>query len=341
MALLRYDAGLRARIRRTLATLEPDLMASVAAADPTNSKKITVRRKRLNALLKRVQEQAEAIYASVDAFLGGEFRQVAFLEADWTKAALDTVLAEAGTALSAARLGKGRVEEEIAKANVFGAPAEEWWRRQAFDARNAAADAIRAGFLEGEDAATLAKRIKLSRAEGGAGLDIAYRHAETLASTALSELTNRVRVAAILANPDIARGFVHLSRLDSRTSAICVARSGLRWTLNRRAIGHRKKFMIPALHFRCRSVLSLWWRPASQMKIAKGGIRADAEVILDGEPPRDLDIDAWLRRQGEGKVNDMLGKGRADLWRSGSISARQLVTADNRPLSLEELRRLH
>jgi len=58
-----------------------------------------------------------------------------------------------------------------------------------------------------------------------------------------------------------------------------------------------------------------------------------------GPVASDLSFDDFLRSQPPDFADEMLGKGRAELWRSGRITLAQLLDARGNPLTLAELRK--
>jgi hypothetical protein len=59
---------------------------------------------------------------------------------------------------------------------------------------------------------------------------------------------------------------------------------------------------------------------------------------MNGQVAADLTFEGWLSRQPKAAQDAALGTGRADLWREGKISFRDLLDANGRELSLAELR---
>jgi hypothetical protein len=57
-----------------------------------------------------------------------------------------------------------------------------------------------------------------------------------------------------------------------------------------------------------------------------------------GPTGSDTSMAGFISRLSPAQQDDMLGKGRADLFRAGDITLRDLVSGQGRPLSLEELK---
>jgi SPP1 gp7 family putative phage head morphogenesis protein len=108
--------------------------------------------------------------------------------------------------------------------------------------------------------------------------------------------------------------------LDSRTTAICRALSGRVFRYD----DPRRK--VPPQHIGCRSTV-------------RSLLKGIEEPMDDQRTPRTLkNYETWLRGQPIPSQNDILGPSRASLWRSGSMSLADAIDADNRVLTLKQLR---
>ena len=58
---------------------------------------------------------------------------------------------------------------------------------------------------------------------------------------------------------------------------------------------------------------------------------------MDGSVAQDLTFDQFLKNKPPAFADEMLGKGRADLWRSGKITLSQLLDQRGNPLTLTQL----
>ena len=138
-----------------------------------------------------------------------------------------------------------------------------------------------------------------------------------------THVASAVAVAtALLAqrNSDNSLILIHTSVLDSKTSFICLGRHGLRFTSDtHEPIGHSIPYLggVP-YHPNCRSSFQT-------------GLR-------NGGPIPDANVSAWLRRQSTARQDEILGPTRAQMFRDGRLTARQLLeSVTGRPLTLEEL----
>jgi hypothetical protein len=58
---------------------------------------------------------------------------------------------------------------------------------------------------------------------------------------------------------------------------------------------------------------------------------------MDGQVPADITFDKWLRGKDKAFQNNMLGVGKAKLWRARRITLQQLVDMRGNPLSLQQI----
>ena len=73
------------------------------------------------------------------------------------------------------------------------------------------------------------------------------------------------------------------------------------------------------------------------------GVDADeappgTRASMDGQVPGDTSFEGWLSRQSKARQEEVLGPGRAELWRKKGLSFRDLVDGQGRELTLEQLR---
>jgi hypothetical protein len=71
------------------------------------------------------------------------------------------------------------------------------------------------------------------------------------------------------------------------------------------------------------------------------GLDVDKEVGTRasdlGQVPADMSFAQFLSRKTVDEQNEMLGKGRAELWRNKTITLRQLLDFNGNPLTLKQL----
>lgn len=149
---------------------------------------------------------------------------------------------------------------------------------------------------------------------------------------------NDARLATFRKNSRIIAGVRWLSTLDSHTCVQCSALDGQAWDLDGAPLtGTTIDYQSPPAHWSCRCVLSPI--PKSFRDIGldidepEAGQRASASGPVGGKTT----FDQFLKRQPDGFADKVLGKARADLFRRGKITVRDLVSATGRELTLEQL----
>lgn len=105
----------------------------------------------------------------------------------------------------------------------------------------------------------------------------------------------------------------------------------------------------PPLHPNCRSARSpviggklVGERPANavtdkELEGLTGQARKDKIRELVGPVPAETSFNDWLKRQSPEFVDDYLGKTRAELFRQGKVTMKDLVDRNGQPWNLQEL----
>lgn len=141
-----------------------------------------------------------------------------------------------------------------------------------------------------------------------------------LVRTAATHASNVVRAESFKA-----LGVTHwrfVATLDTRTSIQCAANDGKVFPVG--------EGPMPPLHPNCRSTA------VPMMGDGPEGTRASK----DGPVPADQDFNGWLMGRSVAEQNEVLGRRKAEAWRSGKLSLEQMLGRDLEPLSLAQLRQL-
>lgn len=316
IALLRVDAGIRKEVLPVLEAMQKDLLARIAEdnfARATNLNQVRVRKllKDVAAITNDGYEQAAQAYDDSMAKLYGH-------ETDFMIKLAD------GLGVTLAGLPPVNVVNAASEALIVGAPAETWWSRQAASSVFQFQNRIRAGVLEGRTTGQIVDQVREDMA-------LAKRNAEALVRTGVQAVASKASQDLFYANRDIILAVQFVATLDSRTTETCIARSGLRWanTAAHKPIGHSVPYAVPPLHYNCRSRLI----PLMSKKEKLDGTQS----AVGGPVPASWDFGDWLKSQPEHVADDVLGKGKAKLWRDGKITLTDLLDQTGRPLTLTEL----
>ncbi len=232
----------------------------------------------------------------------------------------------------------------VTGAALSGATVTEWTRRQAKHTQNAFMDAIHQSLEAGESTYQATTRIKGGIINGVAVPGIMHtsrRQAETLVRTSIAEIVNAVSLAS-MRGMDVVKAIQQISTLDGRTSTTCIAYSGKVWdseTLE--PIGHTLQFNSGTpRHFNCRSREVPVLKSFEELGIDATEIPLSTRASMDGELPGDITFDRFLKGKSKAFQDDLLGTGRARLWRKGKITLTQLVDFRGNPLTLDQLEAL-
>lgn len=190
------------------------------------------------------------------------------------------------------------------------------------------------GLAEGESVPQLMRRLKGTRAmnyRDGVLTEKFPGHAEMVARTAANHVSNEAAMATYKENPDIVDRWKHVSTLDARTCPVCGSLDG--------QIFEMGKGPVPPQHPNCRC------RAAPVVKVDEddidfeqvpGLIRASAQ----GEISAKTTWGSWIKKQDYEMQVEALGRGRADLLRSGRVSPEKFRIGNNKVRTVQELREI-
>lgn len=227
---------------------------------------------------------------------------------------------------------------------LSGATILTWTRRQSKTLQDSVMDQVRLSLEAGESTQQATTRItggKINGVQVPGVMQTSRRAAETLVRTAIAQVVNAAALQSYQ-DMEVVKAIQQISTLDNRTSDICIAYSGLAWDANTlEPIGHNLQFNGgPPRHFNCRSRMVPVLKSFEELGIDAEEIPIATRASMDGEVPGDITFDKFLRGKSKSFQDDLLGPGRARLWRSGKITLTQLVDFRGNPLTLDQLEAL-
>lgn len=229
-----------------------------------------------------------------------------------------------------ARMPSLAVIDRLYKPRFEGNVMAEWWSRMTNDLKFKIKGVIRHGVLENWDKAQMTAALKGSFASN--------RHqAAAVVQTSIHTIANDARMAVYEKNSDIIKGFYWLSTLDSRTTLTCIGRSGLEWDIEKNPVNHSIPFAVPPIHWNCRSVMMPKLITFREAGLDRDEIKSTRSSKL-GQIEQDISFDKFLKSLSKKEQDEQLGVGRADLWRDGKITLKQLLDGNGRELTLAELK---
>ena len=258
-------------------------------------------KKQLAGFQAKAKKLVDATYSEIEQRIGKQLDGFGAIEA----------AAVAGI-LNAAQGGSVALPKlDAVEPTLSGVPMSEYWRQSSDTTFMQVYEVAARDAVNGKSPIDTAENPDLSlgtRVVGAAGL------VRTVVMSMASDA--RMGVYSLFG----AQGYIHTSILDGKTSLMCLARSGAMWDANFEPInGTDFAFERPPLHRHCRSYI----RPYFGGDVAK------------------VNQDSWLNSKTEKQQNDLLGKGKADLWRREVITFRDMLDQSGRPLSLAELKDLN
>lgn len=231
--------------------------------------------------------------------------------------------------------------ERIAKTSLIeGATIGTWFGTLQETTRFELSRAVKLGVSLGETNQQIWSRIKSSSERGTEVLAKTRRNGMAIVRTSVQTISNEVRQATFQENADLVDGVQWLATLDGRTSEICIARSGLVWELpDYKPKGHSIGWNGgPPAHWNCRSTTIPVLKPIEQMGVDPADVPRSMRSSMDGQVASDLTFDDFLKSKPASFADEMLGKGRAELWRDGKITLSQLLDQRGNPLTLTQLK---
>jgi SPP1 gp7 family putative phage head morphogenesis protein len=233
------------------------------------------------------------------------------------------------------------LESITQSAIIEGATISDWFSRLNDNVRFDVERAVKTGVSQGLTNAQIAKSIIGINDKGGEPIAKSRRDAMAITRTATQTIAKDARMATYMENADVIKAVQWVSTLDSRTSTICMARSGKTWSFPEfEPIGHKIPWNGgPPAHWNCRSSFIAVTKSLSELTGGKieDKVQPKTRASMDGQVARDLTFSDFLKSKPHEFADHMLGKGRADLWRSGKITFNQLLDQRGNPLTLAQL----
>lgn len=333
--LARFDAGMQKRIIAHLKTLERQIVAKISELEYFGELTPNARAG-LEATLTWSRATIDATYQRIDRQATTELRDLAAAEAKWIESRFDGAL---GVKLIDTAMSPTGLAAIVDGTMVRGNPSEDWWAGQSLALQRKFAGQMRLGLTAGESISDLIVRIRGNDNTAGI-MDASRREVAALVRTSVQSVANETRMQIYKQNDDVVGALQHVSTLDDRTSDICKARDGLQWKMDGEPIGHSIPFERPPLHWNCRSTVVPVTKTWQQMGFNISELTPTQRASMDGAVPADMTYEEWLKTKSIEFQDRVLGPGKAELWREGSISLRDLLDQSGRPLTLDQLEAL-
>jgi SPP1 gp7 family putative phage head morphogenesis protein len=321
--LQRMYGGTTKDIMKLLKEVEKDLVAKLRVMDMNSEWSIA----RIDAQLQSVRAIMSEGYSLIGKELTQQMKDAAEYEQEWQIKAIDD---STPVVLDMVAVAPVTLFAAIESKPLQGKLIKEWIDKLDQDSYTRIQDAVRIGLVEGQSYSDVVKRITGTKAlqytDGINSLNA--RQTQALVSTAMSHATNVASEEFYKANDDLIKGWQFLATLDFKTTTLCKSYDGQKFDLG--------KGPYPPVHVRCRSstvpVLKSWKEMG--MKDPPPGTRSS----LDGQISETINYDEWLRKQSHEKQDEALGKGKAEIFRSG-VKLERFVE-NGKELTLEQLKKI-
>lgn len=327
-----YSNSAVQRMLRLLNSVDADLMTQLSAAiEKMQPSQFNV--ERLTQLLSGVRELNGNIYAQVTKEIQQELFDLTDYELGYQKQLLSSTLP---ASISIASVNIDQVYAAAMAQPFSGKLLTEFMAGMELKRMDAIRDAVRMGFVESQTVGEIAKRIRGTKALNYADglLQISRRDAEAVVVTAINHTGNFAREALYERNSDIVKAIRYTATLDTRTTQLCASRDGNEYKLG------AAKPALPA-HIRCRSLYVPVIKSWRELGINADELPSSTRASMDGQVPDKLTYGDWLAKQGEARQNRVLGKEKAQLFRTGKLSFDRFVSPQGHSYTLDELRRLN
>jgi SPP1 gp7 family putative phage head morphogenesis protein len=361
VSLLRFAEGQAEAIAAVLQEAEDDLLGQITAAMARGASAA-----RMEAVLASILERRLEVLGEGGDQLQEALHGLAEADVDWESSALQGAVP--------IQLNLATVPLETVRAAAMspinGLPLKGWLDGIAASDAQRLQQAVNLAVVQGQTIDDLVRRIRGTKANGfqDGVLSTTTRNAQALARTAVSHVSNQARELVWDANEDIVQALRWTATLDGRTTTLCMGRDGHMVPIGGSPLPEGAVQLLPEgarppAHFNCRSLMvavldglaiagnrpfvadarTRAKREADFRKEAKSEgktlqqVRSEWAASKVGTVPADTTADAWMRRQPKAFQDEVLGPGKAEVFRGGLPLAR-FNDASGRSLTLDELR---
>ena len=298
----------------------PDLLQKIKKSNVTPKSK-----KRLQNLLVSLRATALRGSKTLEKDLKKILQDFSVFEADWQVRTLDSSMPFdfSFNSPSVETLRSSVINEPIQ-----GRTLKKWFDKQARATIKTINTNIRIGLAEGETLNQIVKRFTGKNSV----LNLNRKQTEAIVRTSLNHVGSQAREAVFKENTDVIKGVQWVSVLDSRTTDICAGLDGREFKVG--------KGIRPPAHFQCRSITVPVVKSFEELGLTGLKKLPPAQrASLNGLVPARQTFPQWLRKQDVPTQNEVLGVGRAKLFRGNRVTIDKFTTNQQRSLSLKEVRK--
>lgn len=367
--LASYTRTVRGRVLSMLYVLEQDIIKAIGAQDFPSSLSRAESERRLNALLKSVQDSIKSRYTTAANRLAVGNRELASLVQDAVVGAVNTVFT---VDILTPTLTATELRVLADSQTVLGLTTNENWDRISEATRYRFNQEMRNGIAAGETNEQLIARVRgkatrqsvvVEAANGkktrvrkfqGGIMDTSRHEAERMVRDATQTVSNRVLERTYAENDDVVKGHRAITTLDDRTSKTCINRTGGAWFLDGTPMPESSVDYpfpgYPPWHYFCRTIMgpvTFTWEELIEKHTGKklkalnsvpDSVRASFDGLVSTE--RIKTFDDFLRLKGPDFARRKLGPSLYKFWSEGNITTKDLLDSIGRPRTVSEVREL-
>jgi len=323
-----------ATLNRSDAALFTQLIDKLSYMDP---ERFTVQR--LEEMLQSTIALNNQAYAVLNDDLSLELRQLNEFEVRFQQGMLAETLPPA---FPVAKVNVDQVYAAAMSRPFQGGLLKEFLKDQASWKATLIRRTIADGFVQARTTDQIVRDLRGTRSKGYADgiLESTRRDAAAVVRTAISHTAEFAKQKVFSANADLGRGYQWVSTLDTRTTPECQVRDGMEYDMDFKPVGHNYPWGAGpgALHWQCRSTRVMLTKSWRQLGVDVDEFSAAERASMDGTVPEKTTYEDWLKDQSKARQNEVLGATRAEQFREGNLSLRDLYSAQGEELTLAELR---
>lgn len=174
-------------------------------------------------------------------------------------------------------------------------------------------------------------------------MNISRENARALVHTRIQTVAKASRLESFRKNADVLQAVVWLATLDSSTCIVCAARDLKEYTLlddPPEPIGHSLPWNSGpgAIHRGCRCATSIKTKSFRALGLNIDEPPVGQRASSEGPVPASMNFEQFLERKGARFQDEVLGPGRAQLWRDKKLNLEQMLDARGQELTLAELK---
>ena len=279
--------------------------------------------KRLNQMLASVKQTAIAGFVRAEKQAISRLVNVSRFEAQWN---INTIERTVPLDISMV-MPSNAVLRTLVTTKAFGGPDNQhkldtWFKGLSTSVRNNVNKQLRVGIAAGESVPALGKRVQKAFNTG-------TKQAQAIARTATSAVVHNAREEVFKANKQIVPKVQWTATLDDRTTVVCINLDG---KIFETGTGPR-----PPIHFQCRSTI-VPVTPSWQ-EFGVSDPPPATRASMNGAVPAKVTYRQWIAKQPKSVQVKVLGKKKAELFRSGRVKIEKFSSKDLKPLTLKQIAR--